>query len=59
MPRDRQQGAREDGRRLGEDPAASTQGLGRVRSSSPPGTPMVSVTQKSRPEAKVLQGGQR
>lgn len=59
MPWGGQQGAREDGRKLGEDPAASTQGLGRVKSSPPPGTPTVSVTQKPRPEAKVLQGGQR
>lgn len=55
-----QQGAREDARRLGGDSAASTQDLlRRVRSTFPPGTPMGSVTQKPRPEARVLQGGQR
>lgn len=40
----------------GVETGRGAQGPGRTRSSSPPGT-VGSVTQKPRPEAKVLQGG--
>lgn len=53
------QGAREGGGGWGWGPAAHPGPPERTRSSYPPGTPVGSVTQKPRPEAKVLRGGKR